>query len=161
MNPVKAKQYAEIAHAGKIYADGVPYTVHLQMVVDVLARFGQTDPVMVSAAWLHDSIEDCGVSYNDINKRFGEEVAETVYAVTSELGRNRKERNNKTYPKIRGNFKATQLKLADRIANVEYGMATGGKNDMYAKEFAGFQLGLRMGMEHQVMWEYLERLLVK
>ncbi len=163
---ILAQQYAEIVHAGKLYADEVPYTVHLKNVVEVLKRFGVTDPAMLSAAWLHDSIEDCGVSYNDIRKRFGENVAELVYKVTSELGRNRKERNYKTYPKIAGDIWATQLKLADRIANVEYGMATGGKNDMYSKEYSGFEIALRFMPcavprfeSLEPMWKYLSKLL--
>lgn len=59
------------------------------------------------------------LSYNDIKKAFGEDVAEIVFAVTDELGRNRYERKNKTYPKIRANWKATVVKICDRIANIE------------------------------------------
>lgn len=139
---VKAKQYAEICHSGRVYGPGVPYPVHLEHVVNVLIRFGFTDSVMISAGWTHDTIEDTGISYNDLKTTVGYETAEIVYAVTNELGRNRKERNLKTYPKIRGNFLATALKLADRIANVEYGMANGGKNDMYAKEYPDFRQAL-------------------
>jgi (p)ppGpp synthase/HD superfamily hydrolase len=143
-DPIYAAEYAELAHSGQQYNDELPYTSHLRSVVAVLARFGETSPTMVCAAWLHDSIEDTKTSYNDIKERFGVEVAELVYAVTSELGRNRKERNAKTYPKLReAGEKAMMLKLADRIANVEYGMATGGKNDMYAKEFPDFETELR------------------
>lgn len=176
-DPVRARRYAELRHAGQVYAAEAPYSVHLENVVAVLARFGITNPVMVCAAWLHDTIEDTGTSYNDIRGRFGHDVAELVYAVTSELGRNRKERNAKTYPKIvEAGHDAIQLKLADRIANVEYGLATSGKADMYAKEFKDFEAVLRYdgvcdcqgrGNEHrqlrhlalEPMWQYLERLL--
>lgn len=142
-DPDRAKWFAELAHQGQTYNEDVPYSFHLQKVVEVLQRFGITDPVMVTAAYNHDVIEDSNRSYNDIKKRFGEEVAELVYAVTSELGRNRVERNKKTYPKIKGFRNAVILKLADRIANVEYGMATEGKNEMYAKEFSSFEQGIR------------------
>lgn len=176
--PVKAKRYAELCHAGQRYADEAPYSVHLEAVVAVLYRFGVYKDTMVCAAWLHDAIEDTETSYNDIHKRFGTEVAELVYAVTSELGRNRRERNEKTYPKLaQAGQDAMCLKLADRIANVEYGMATGGKNDMYAKEFQGFQSALRYQYalpdedvekvpsiepvypDLEPMWNYLARLL--
>jgi (p)ppGpp synthase/HD superfamily hydrolase len=96
----RAKYYAELAHSGQTYNDEVPYSVHLGQVVDVLRRFGVSDDDIYCAAWLHDSIEDTRVSYNDIRDRFGEKVAELVFAVTNERGRNRKERNEKTYPKI-------------------------------------------------------------
>ncbi len=161
-DPTKAKHFAELVHAGQRYNDEVPYTVHLEAVVAVLARFGTTDATMVCAALLHDAIEDTNTSYGDILKRFGVEVAELVFAVTSELGRNRSERNRKTYPKIfNAGHDAIKLKLADRIANVEYGMANGGKSNMYAKEFEGFRVGLydEADTDLQTMWTYLGRLL--
>ena len=107
-------------------------------------------------------------------KKFGHEVAELIYAVTSELGRNRAERNKKTYPKIQGNFYATALKLADRIANVEYGMANGGKECDYAaaKEYPDFYTNLYCDQKYgfpgwpdesenrvERMWDHLTRLL--
>lgn len=162
--------FAEIAHAGQTYNDEVPYVYHVQAVVDVLARFHFTSNVMRCAGLLHDVIEDTNRSYNDIKKKFGEDVAELVYAVTSELGRNRAERNKKTYPKIYGNYQATALKLADRIANVEYGFANGGKQDMYAKEYPDFYMNLHCTALDGVnwpendnrvdlMWQHLSRLL--
>lgn len=138
----KAKNFAQVAHGAQVYNDEVPYTVHLENVIRVLERFGVTDSEMLCAGWLHDVIEDTTKSYNDIKSRFGEEVAELVYAVTSELGRNRKERNAKTYPKIKAHPRATILKLADRIANVEYGQANGGKTEMYRAEFDEFYQAL-------------------
>lgn len=43
-------------------------------VIDVLKRFGYSGKYLV-AGYLHDSIEDDGISYNDIKKHFGVEVA--------------------------------------------------------------------------------------
>lgn len=180
-DPVRARRYAVLKHAGQTYADEAPYDVHLDAVVAVLARFGVTDPVMVCAALLHDVIEDTNTSYHDIWSRFGTAVAELVFAVTSERGRNRKERNAKTYPKtVEAGRDAIQLKLADRIANVEYGLATDGKQDMYAKEFSDFEAALRYLCQRaadddfrrryvyslrcpdlEPMWQYLARILGK
>lgn len=163
--PDRARMYATIAHGTQTYNDEVPYVVHLEQVVGVLRRFGYEDPTMTCAAWLHDAIEDTKTSYNDIKERFGADVAELVYAVTSELGRNRKERNGKTYPKIHGNALATALKLADRIANVEYGMATGSKmRAKYVEEYPGFKNAIRVpGADEDTrvtnMWDYLDKLL--
>lgn len=161
-DPTKAMMFAQIAHSGQTYNDDVPYTFHLQSVVQVLERFGITNPVFICAAWLHDVIEDTNRSYNDLKKKFGEEVAEIVYCVTSELGRNREERNKKTYPKIKDNEAAILLKLADRIANIEYGLANGGKNDMYNKEFQSFKEALYNSQSNETiqrMWLHLEKLL--
>lgn len=159
----KARMFAEQAHAGQLY-DKYPYTYHLSQVVITLEKFGWTDPVIVCAGWLHDSIEDTNTSYNDIKKNFGEEVAELVFAVTNELGRNRDERNERTYPKIRGNDRATALKLADRIANVEHGSINDGKDEMYKKEYSKFQSQLRPDKSTEdnrlsKMWKHLDRFL--
>lgn len=172
-DPIKAKMFAELAHAGQTYNDDVPYQYHLQQVVNILERFNFTSNVMICAGHCHDCLEDTNRNYNDLVKRFGEETAELVYAVTSELGRNRDERNKKTYPKIYGNYQATALKLADRIANVEYGIANGGGMLMkYTKEYPGFYRALYCTqqdgtpnwpdpLENRVerMWEHLTRLL--
>ncbi len=162
--PERARYFATLSHGSQAYNEEVPYVVHLESVVLVLKRFGFTEAVMECGGWLHDTIEDTGVNYNAILKKFGKEVAELVYAVTSELGRNRDERNAKTYPKIQGNAQATALKLADRIANLEYGIATGG--DMlakYRKEYPGFKHGIRMvdGEDPRTsrMWNHLDAIL--
>lgn len=115
------KFYASTKHAGQMYSGGLPYTHHLQAVEDVLRRFGVTDEDMLTAAWGHDMIEDCDVKIKDVAEMFGNRVAELISAVTNEKGDNRKIRAALTYPKIRATFGAVQLKLADRIANVEAG----------------------------------------
>lgn len=161
--PTRARHFATLAHGSQSYNDEVPYVVHLEQVVNVLSRFGFDDPLMVCGGWLHDVVEDTNTNYNAIKQRFGYEVAELVYAVTSELGRNRKERNEKTYPKIKGNYAATALKLADRIANVEYGLATGGEmRSKYVEEYPGFKTAIQFQYEDlrvTAMWRHLDVLL--
>ena len=49
------------------------------------------------ATYGHDLIEDCRTSYNDVKEHLGQEVADIVYAVTNEKGKNRKERANEKY----------------------------------------------------------------
>jgi (p)ppGpp synthase/HD superfamily hydrolase len=114
----KAMLVAEKVHINQSY-DIYPYIYHVEQVVDIVKKFG-FDREIIIAATLHDVIEDGNLSYNDIKKEFGKEIAEIVYAVTDELGRNRKERKEKTYPKIRANWKATVVKICDRIANMKH-----------------------------------------
>ena len=144
------------AHSNQSYDDIFPYEKHLDDVTDVLKRFGFSGKYIVAAA-LHDAIEDDGISYNDIKKHFSTEVAEMVYCVTDELGRNRREKKEKTLPKTASNPDAIILKLADRIANIEHG----GKIDMYAKEYQEFKgaLYLNTPSDGKKMWEYLDALL--
>ena len=146
------------AHGNQTYDGIYPYYKHTDDVVYVLMRFGFTGKYLI-AGNLHDIIEDTALSYNKIKKVFGLEVAEMVYCVTDELGRNRKEKKEKTLPKTASNPDAIIIKLADRIANIEHG----GKVDMYAKEFEEFKGALRPNSpriaEVNDMWEHLEKLL--
>ncbi len=148
---------AENAHKNQRYDEIFPYMKHIYDVIDVLKRFDFKSNKMLIGAALHDSIEDDGISYNDINKHFGKEVAEMVYCVTDELGRNRKEKKEKTLPKTASNPDAIILKLADRIANIEHG----GKIDMYAKEYQEFKGALYLNTpgDGKKMWEHLDILL--
>lgn len=143
----RARDYATMAHGSQTYNDEMPYIRHPEMVVQVVrVRFGVNDEEMECGAWLHDVLEDCpGKKYKHLVERFGRGVAELVWAVTSERGRDRKEQNAKTYPKIIAHPRAAVLKLADRIANVEYGLAHGGgKVEMYREEFEDFYAALRI-----------------
>ena len=153
-----AKMLATRMHGLQDY-DGFPYHKHLKDVENILLKFG-FDPHgdLIICAWLHDILEDCPISHNDIEKEFGEKIAEIVYCVTDELGRNRKERKEKTYPKIRSNPDALVIKLADRIANVENGKKKGNSLfKMYQKEHPRFK-SLYTG-QFDEMWDYLEELL--
>lgn len=144
------------AHGNQTYDDIYPYIKHIDDVVDVLIRFGFSGKFII-AALFHDIIEDTAISYNKIKRLYGLEVAEMVYCVTDELGRNRAEKKRKTLPKTASNPDAIILKLADRIANVEHG----GKIDMYAKEYSEFNgaLFLNTPKEGIPMWDHLEKLL--
>lgn len=159
----KSQEIRDRSHGDQTYG-ALPYRIHLEAVEDVLRRFGVSENseggrALLAAAWLHDVVEDTyddvAKGIEDIKAEFGEDVAELVYAVTSEPGKNRRERATKTYPKIAANRLAVLLKLADRIANVEHGLSSGrgqGLVDMYRKEHAGFREALfRMG-EYDALW---------
>jgi (p)ppGpp synthase/HD superfamily hydrolase len=148
---------AKHAHGNQTYDGLFPYIKHIYDVIDVLKRFDIKSNKMLIAAALHDSIEDDGVSYNDIKKHFGIEVAEMVYCVTDEVGRNRKEKKEKTLPKTASNPDAIIIKLADRISNIEHG----GKVDMYANEYQEFKGALYLNTPSygKHMWEYLDELI--
>jgi len=116
-NKERALLVADKAHANQTY-DIYPYGYHLRQVVKITEELGYDESIVVAAA-LHDTLEDTELSYNDLKKAFGLEVAEIGYCVTDELGRDRKERKEKTYPKIRSNWKAVVVKICDRIANMQ------------------------------------------
>jgi len=116
----RALLVAERAHRDQTY-DIYPYYYHIKKVADLAVELGYDETIQVAAV-LHDVLEDTPLSYSDIKKAFGETVAEIVFAVTDELGRNRAERKAKTYPKIRANRGATLVKILDRIANMEHSL---------------------------------------
>lgn len=152
----EARMVGVKAHSNQSYDEIFPYEKHLDDVVDVLKRFGFSGKFIV-AGFLHDGIEDDGLSFNDIKKHFGLEVAQMVYDVTDEQGRTRVEKKEKTLPKTAGNPDAIIVKLADRIANIEHG----GKIDMYAEEYNQFKgaLYLNTPADGKPMWDHLEVLL--
>jgi (p)ppGpp synthase/HD superfamily hydrolase len=157
--PAQAREFARARHTEQRYGDE-PYDAHLAAVVLVLQRFGHTDVVLETAAWLHDVVEDTKTTLVEVEDRFGAEVTGLVQAVSSEPGRSRKERNALTYPKIRALPQAVILKLADRIANVEHGLAQGsGLVVMYRSEWPAFREALYVPGVADAMWAHLDGLL--
>jgi len=158
MDPLRhVKFFAAVKHAGQTYGSGLPYTHHLAAVEQVLRRFGVVDENILTASWLHDVVEDTPTKLKEVEEMFGPEVARLVHAVTNEDGPNRKTRHALTYPKIReAGDKAIQLKLADRIANVESG---GNLVGMYRKEFEDFKRALYTTGQAEDMWQCLWQLM--
>ena len=79
-----ARVYATAAHAAvgqrRKYTDQ-PYIVHPIRVAEIVDLYGGTDD-MISAAYLHDVVEDTAVSIDDINDMFGSAVAVIVEGLT-------------------------------------------------------------------------------
>lgn len=150
---IAARGFALEKHEGQRYGER-PYTVHLAAVREVLSWAGFDDAhPLAAAAWLHDVVEDTGVSREEVRERFGEEVASLVWAVTG-VGGSRKERNLDAYSKIRALPQAAILKLADRIANVEASATVPDKLAMYRREHPGFEEALS-GLGTPPLWERL------
>jgi (p)ppGpp synthase/HD superfamily hydrolase len=59
----------------------VPYVSHVAGVAALLARHGFDDEVVAAGA-LHDVLEDCGVSHDELARLFGDRVASLVAAVS-------------------------------------------------------------------------------
>lgn len=163
---------AKRAHQDQEY--GIfPYVKHLEDVYQVLIRFGfGDDQWLLIGSWLHDIIEDTDWKYNDVKSKYGYDIAEMVYGVTDEMGRNRIERKKKTYEKIKANYKSLILKLADRIANMEFSALSlfgdPSKFDMYRKEDIEFQKALRVSygdnpsdidLKIENMWKHIDKLI--
>lgn len=158
----EVKAYAVKAHGDQKYGDQ-PYVTHLAHVVKVLkdSKFGE-EKTLLWSAWLHDVVEDTDVGIEEISSRFGDEVADCVFRVSDEKGKNREERKLKTYKKIRGHRNATIVKLCDRIANVEASLPPKGrahKLQMYQEEYPKFRSALYEAEICDDLWSKLDALL--
>jgi (p)ppGpp synthase/HD superfamily hydrolase len=65
------------AHRGQFDEAGAPYILHPLRVM-----LTQSDDTRRIAAVLHDVVEDCGVTAEDLRARFGAAVADAVMALT-------------------------------------------------------------------------------
>lgn len=157
----RALMVAENVHHGQTY-DIYPYIYHVRRVAEIAEQLGYDEEIVV-ACILHDVLEDTHLSYNDLRKAFGVEIAEIVYCVTDELGRNRKEKKAKTYPKIVSNWKSTVVKICDRIANMQQSIEYDEKKyEMYKKEHEDFSKLLKVSVhpvDVEKAWKRLESLL--
>jgi len=151
-------RFAIKAHDRQMYGE-FPYSTHLSDVYGVLLEFEILDKEILFASWLHDTLEDTHHSYNDVKVLAGENVAEIVYAVTDELGRNRKERHEKTWPKIKANEKAMILKQAYMVANIRMGIREKSSlRKMYRKEYPAFR-EFFYPLGNEKLWNELDILL--
>jgi (p)ppGpp synthase/HD superfamily hydrolase len=71
--------FAARAHDGqRRKSSDIPYIVHPVGVMMVLVACGETDPELLAAALLHDTVEDTRVTLAELRERFGERVAGIV-----------------------------------------------------------------------------------
>ncbi len=97
-----------------------PYVNHLLEVAELLARMMDSlDANLIIAALLHDTIEDVGVTREEIAERFGEDVASLVAEVTDDKSLPKETRKALQIEKASGkSARAQALGAADKIANV-------------------------------------------
>ena len=76
-----AYEFAKEAHSGQTRMSGEPFIEHPLQTAIYLAEL-KLDSKAIAAALLHDVMEDCDVSYAEIEATFGLEVANLVSGVT-------------------------------------------------------------------------------
>ena len=76
-----AYQFSEAAHEGQFRKSGEPYISHPLAVANILAQW-HLDPQALTAALLHDVMEDTAVTKTEISDKFGKPVAELVDGVS-------------------------------------------------------------------------------
>ncbi len=161
--------YAMQKHDGVNYDKGAPYIVHPIGVSNVANRFGIAVTDLEFGYYVHlgclghDLLEDTDAKYRTLVKYFGRDIAEIIYLVTDELGRDKDEVNRKTWPKTRADERAIAVKLCDRIFNMETSLANRSHQlRRYTNEYKDFKSHLEFWGKHaEVMkrlWAHLDSL---
>lgn len=78
----KAYKLAEVAHRDQKRASGVQFIQHPLNVAYILAEL-KLDMTTIVSGLLHDTVEDTSITFDDIKKEFGIEVANIVDGVTN------------------------------------------------------------------------------
>jgi guanosine-3',5'-bis(diphosphate) 3'-pyrophosphohydrolase len=115
--------YAAKAHSGQTRSDNTPYIAHPERVAASVMKFKKSRNIdaLVSAAYLHDTIEDTRTTKEDLEKMFGVLVASLVQELTSDKDEIEKVgKTNYLAQKMKKmSSYALVIKLADRLDNVQ------------------------------------------
>ena len=122
---LRAYEFGASAHEGQTRKSGEPYITHPVAVAQELADM-HLDAQAITAAILHDVVEDTAASLDDIEESFGHEVAQLVDAV-SKLDqiqfRSRAEAQAESFRKMMlamiEDIRVILVKLSDRLHNMQ------------------------------------------
>ena len=157
----RAYRFAEAHHAGQKRLSGEDFIEHPLAVAQVLADLG-LDTTTLSAALLHDVVEDTDVTLDELETEFGPDVARIVDGLTKLQAITFKSREQEQAENVRkmivamaGDIRVLLIKLADRLHNMRtLGALPPGKQRENATETLEIYgpLAHRLGVQ-QVRWE--------
>lgn len=110
----KARAFAQKCHEGQFRRDGItPYIEHPALVASIVERIGGGEQE-ITVAWLHDTMEDCGVTHPVLAERFDLVIADAVEALTHQADEN----YTQSITRAMSNPIAHRVKVADNLANL-------------------------------------------
>ncbi len=120
----RAFKFAQKLHEGQYRVSEEPYIIHPVEVAKILATL-RVDKHTLMAALLHDTIEDTGITPEQVEKEFGEDVLNLVLGITKLDKLQFKSKEERQAENFRRMFIAMAkdvrvifLKLADRLHNM-------------------------------------------
>lgn len=146
----EAVQFATKAHKGQIRkGTKKPYIVHPLEVADIVATM-TSDEEILSAAVLHDTIEDCaGVTEEILRARFGERVASLVAGESEDKSKSWEERKGTTIRRLKEESRELQMiALADKLSNMR------DIDRDYPVMGESLWMQFRMHSKHAIGWYY-------
>jgi (p)ppGpp synthase/HD superfamily hydrolase len=123
---LKAIRFAGAAHGDqKIPGSDLPYAIHLtnvcmEIMAAICAGEVENPDLAVQCALLHDSIEDTGLSFEEIKMNFGQDVADGILALTKNGSIEKNLRMSDSIERIKRQPREVwMVKIADRITNLQ------------------------------------------
>lgn len=120
----RAYEFARESHEGQKRLTGAPYIQHPVAVANIVAELGMDD-ASVCAGLLHDVVEDCRVSLDDLQERFGDPITRIVNGVTKitridfrSKKRAQAENMRKMILAMAEDIRVIIVKLGDRLHNI-------------------------------------------
>lgn len=122
----EAAKFAAKVHEGKMRkGTAVPYIVH-PLETAVIVSGITKDQEVISAALLHDVIEDAGVTYECLREKFGRRVADLVLAESEDKSKSWLERKEATIRHLAEASREVRLIcLGDKVSNLRSTAADG------------------------------------
>lgn len=134
-----AAQRSETLHEGQLRDSGEPYFIHPLQVAEILIDM-KLDAATVTAALLHDALEDTRMTRVELKREFGREVDNLVYGVTkiaAVKAKNKSVQESETIRKMLlamvRDVRVILIKLADKLHNMR---TLGYKKDARQREIA-------------------------
>ena len=121
---MRAAQWSANLHLSQKRASGEPYIIHPLKVAEILIDM-ELDPPTITAALLHDALEDTAASIDSIRKEYGKQVAILVDGVTKISilqAKNKTVQRSETMRKMllamTKDIRVILIKLADKLHNM-------------------------------------------
>ncbi|MFQ5440404.1 MAG: HD domain-containing protein [Nitrosopumilaceae archaeon] len=118
---IKAQNFAQDKHRNQRRKDKVtPFIDHLEEVVNRLKNLGVSDNAVLSAAWLHDTIEHTDTTFDEINEIFGNTISVLVLSLTKDLTLSKREAEKQYIQQLKkSSISAKLIKFCDISSNLK------------------------------------------